>query len=377
MSAQPPQPLYQTTTEKVPEYAFRAVIWFAIGICTVASAIRFAIRFASWRRLLPEDYIMLLALVLLIAIAGVLQTYVGDIYYLTHVQNGIELPGPDFQTRVLDALRADGIVLAVGAIGIYAIKLNFLFFFYRIGNHVKAYLVIWWASTFFIISSLAINLGVIPYKCSFGNIIQTTVECATEASVAHIYLVYKLAVALDVICDALSFTIGVTIVRVSIFHDVYDEVEKSNRKVFDTTWVLFWLYVEYLVSFIINCIISFRSLWVNQKQKAKREALEQEKQKRIIVAGQAERGIRRKWQALRNTILDTCAHLEGTTLERGSSKFIQIEPPSGNITVDFSNWGSTQGSDVGVKSTSDSSQRELHEREQEHYLVGTVTLDKH
>ncbi|KAI0435978.1 hypothetical protein F4803DRAFT_557459 [Xylaria telfairii] len=375
-----PEPLYQTTQEILSEHAFRAVIWFAVGICTVVSAIRYGIRFACWRRLLPEDYLMLVALLLLISIASVLQRYVGDIYYLTHVQNGLELPGPDFERRVLNALRAAGFVLILGAIGIYTIKFNFLFFFYRLGHKIKPYVIVWWVVTFFVVSSLVINLGIIPYKCSFGNIVEITVECATEMSVGHTYTVYKLSVALDVICDALiiafpamiiwrtkmnwrqkatisavfllvGFTIAVTIVRVSLFGEVYNELQKNDRKVVDTTWILFWLYVEYLVSFIINCIISFRSLWVNQKEKANEKALKRNNQRLIIRDRQVNRAPNSKWKMFQQNVLDTLADLEDTTLERNSSGFIELEPPSGNMTVDFSNWGTTQHSDAGVKST--------------------------
>ncbi|KAI0431169.1 hypothetical protein F5Y09DRAFT_330575 [Xylaria sp. FL1042] len=377
-----PHPLKPTTEEILPEHAFRAVIWFAVGICTVASAVRFGIRLICWRRLLPEDYLMLLSLLLLATIAGVLQRYVGDIYYLTHLQNGLVAAGPDTQSRVHDALRAGGIVLVVGATGTYIIKLNFLFFFYRIGNHVRAYLIAWWVSIVFVVASLAINLGVIPYKCSFGNIVQSTVECTTESSLKYIYTVYKLAVAFDVVCDGLiiafpimitwrtklslrqkavlsavfllvGFTIGVTIVRVSIFNAVYNEWDKVDRKVFDTAWVLFWLFVEYLVSFIINCIISFRSLWVNHKSKAKDEAVEREKQEHIIMAGKAERGLRFNWQAVRQTVLDTLGHLEGTNLEQNSANFIEIDPLPENMTVNFPNWGSTQNSQELFRAKSD------------------------
>ncbi|KAJ3579778.1 hypothetical protein NPX13_g787 [Xylaria arbuscula] len=397
MSAQP-GPLYQTTKEILSESSFRAVIWFAVAICTVVYIIRYSIRLACWHKLLPEDYLMLIALGILIAIAGVLQKYVGDIYHLTHVQNGVELPGPGFEKTILRALRADGIVLVLGAIGTYTIKFNFLAFFYHLGHHTKAYLILWWASTIFTVSSLLINLGVIPYKCSFGNIIETTVECATEASVSHIYTVYILVVTLDVICDALiiafpiivtwrtkmnwrqkavisaafllvGFTIGVTIVRVSIFKEVYDEVDKSNRKVFDTAWILFWLFVEYLVSFIINCIISFRSLWVNQQEKAKDKALKREKQ--MIInrqADQANISPRSRWQVFQQSLLDTFADLEGTTAERNSSKFIQISPPSGDMTIDFSEWGSnTQNSDTGLRSTADSAHQDRVSDPQQQY----------
>ncbi|KAI1080921.1 hypothetical protein F5B20DRAFT_579738 [Whalleya microplaca] len=379
--------LYQTTEELVSESAFRVVLWFGVGLCTTACGIRFGIRFACFRRLLIEDYLMLLALLILIAIASVLQRYVGDIYYMIHVQNQIQLPGPDFEQSLLAGLRADGIVLVTGAIGIYTIKLNFLFFFYRLGHQIKAYRIAWRIALFIILGSAAVNLGVIPYSCSFGNIIQITVDCATESSVSHTYTVYKLTVALDVICDAIivgfpvaitwrtkmtlrqkfvltsvfllvGFTIAVTVVRGSIFGGVYKDVQKADRKVFDTAWVLFWLFIEYIVSLLIACVISFRSLWVNRKQKEKNQLIEIEKQRRIIMARRAAKPPRSKWQIFHRSVLDTLAELEGTTLERDSSMMIQLEPPSGTMTVDFSRWGNDDDAGIGTKSTVSSSRYE-------------------
>jgi hypothetical protein len=44
-----------------------------------------------------------------------------------------------------------------------------------------------------------------------------------------------------------GFTIAVTIVRGSIFGGVYKAVTETDRQVIDSSWMLFWWYIEYVV----------------------------------------------------------------------------------------------------------------------------------
>ena len=44
-----------------------------------------------------------------------------------------------------------------------------------------------------------------------------------------------------------GFTIAVTIVRGSIFGGVYKAVKQSDRQVIDSSWMLFWWYIEFVV----------------------------------------------------------------------------------------------------------------------------------
>ncbi|KAI1413212.1 hypothetical protein F5Y13DRAFT_189575 [Hypoxylon sp. FL1857] len=385
MSASPDivSTLVRTTKEFVSEDAFRVVLWFGVGLCTLVCVIRFGIRFACFRRLLAGDYWMLLALLLLISIASVLHRYLGDIYYLIRVQNKAQMPGPDFEQAVLASLRAHIIIQVIGAVGIYAIKLSFLFFFLRLGNHVRAYQIAWWIALVIIVGCLAINLSVIPYGCSFGSISHIA-ECNTAANVGHVYTDYKVAVSLDVICDAIiicfpiaitwrtkmslrqklmlssifllvSFTIGVTVVRGSIFSGVYKDLRKVDGKVIDISWMLFWLYIEYIVSFIIACLISFRSLWMNRKQKVNDDLVELERQQHIAMGRQAAESPRSKWQVFQQEVLDIFTELEGTNVERNNTATIQAEATPGIMTIDSPRVSTTDDSGVGPKSVTSSS----------------------
>lgn len=57
----------------------------------------------------------------------------------------------------------------------------------------------------------------------------------------------------------------------------------------------------------------------------------------------ASRGSRaKKWQRMYDSLLDTLHDLEGTTLERGDSNYINVDLPSGRMTVDFSKWDASR-----------------------------------
>lgn len=44
-----------------------------------------------------------------------------------------------------------------------------------------------------------------------------------------------------------GFTIAVTVVRGTIFGGNFKSVTKVDREVMDFSWMLFWLYIEYIV----------------------------------------------------------------------------------------------------------------------------------
>lgn len=162
------------------------------------------IRLVCFRRLLLEDYLVLASVAILIGIAVTLQRFLADIYLMMHVENGLAVPGPDFADRMLAGLRADGAVLILDTVGIWLIKLNFLVFFYRLGHQIKAYLIAWWISLVFIISCLAVLLGIIPYSCSFGTLEHIVVQCASDSSLNYIYTAYKVSISIDVLSDVIS-----------------------------------------------------------------------------------------------------------------------------------------------------------------------------
>ncbi|KAK3942849.1 hypothetical protein QBC46DRAFT_423853 [Diplogelasinospora grovesii] len=368
---------YQTQPEVISENAFYGVLWLGVGLCAISFCLRSYVRFIYFRMLLVDDYLMLTALILLIAIASVLQVWLQDIYLMIRVQNGLAIPGADFFDRMSSGLRADGIAILLFIIGVWIIKLNFLLFFYRLGHQITQYLIFWWVALVIVVGCGAAGVGVIPYDCMFGDIMHIITQCSSESSVGHIYDVYKASVVVDVCSDAIiicfpiiilwntrisikqklilssvfclvSFTIAVTIIRGSIFGGLYKSLDQVDRKVFDTTWVLFWFFIQYIVSFIVACLVSFRSLWARRREQRSRDEFDKQRLADHRSPGQtpsAQSGsLKAKLKKIQDTLLDTFNDFDDETL-KSRDEFIKLRPPQARMTIDFSQgvypWSST------------------------------------
>lgn len=197
-----PHPLLPPTNPSSP--LTQTVIWLGVFLSAIALAFRIYIRISCMRRLHSSDHMMALALALQLAFAGVGQAFLGDIYLMTRVQNGVVAPGADFLDRMTMGLRADGVMLLLSSVGIWVIKMNFLLFFYRLGRHITSYLVFWWVSVVVVVGCGAAAIGMMPFGCMFGDIMHIITKCSSDESVGGIYTRYKVSVVVDCVSDALS-----------------------------------------------------------------------------------------------------------------------------------------------------------------------------
>ncbi|KAK8859676.1 glycoside hydrolase family 31 [Apiospora arundinis] len=368
----PTGPLATTTDLFVSENAFKIVTWVGTGVCIIVCFLRLSVRLLTFRRLFAEDYLMLCSLAILAALAAVMQLTIDDIYLVLHVQNQQVMPGLDFPDRLTSGMRGHGAALLLNTTGIWAIKLSFLAFFRRFGAKVRSYMITWWVACALVVVCGAVYFAIFPYGCEFGSFVHLTTTCATRDNIASIYRGYKASIALDVISDAIimcfpifiawrtkismrqkviltavfllvGFTIAVTIVRGSIFGGVYKSLEEADGQVINMAWVLFWFIIQYFVSFTIACLISFRSLWVNRREKESSQRYELEKRRRAAEENSAKASSKKRrnspWSRLQDSVLQTLVDLEGRDLEDDSQLLLKHQPPSGKLAVDFSNWG--------------------------------------
>ncbi|KAK8062658.1 hypothetical protein PG997_014755 [Apiospora hydei] len=345
----------------VSETAFKVVVWLTTAICIVVSALRFTIRFLTFRRLFNEDYFMLFSVLCLIALASVLQHFLGYMYLVLEMPTQVKMPD-----RIV--LEEPGLrtALTLNTVGIWAIKLNFLAFFRRFGIQIRSYMISWWVASFLVVSCGLVQIGVI---LAIGSQFDS-LALITE-NLIHVYTIYKASIALDVISDAIiicfpvfiawrsgitirqklvltgvfllvGFTVAVTIVRGNIFGGVYKAVGDADHiRVLNIGWLLFWFMIQYIVSFMIACIISFRSLWVNKRDKnnSRRFQLDQRQRAAEDLSppdSRQRRGPRSRWQ---DSVLQTLADLEAKDLEPepDSNHLLEQQPPSETMMADLSN----------------------------------------
>ncbi|KAK7959810.1 uncharacterized protein PG986_004664 [Apiospora aurea] len=339
----------------VSETAFKVVVWLTTAICIVVSALRFTIRYLTFRRLFNEDYFMLFSVLCLITLAAILQHFLGYMYLVLEMPTQVKMPD-----RVV--LEEPGLrtALTLNTVGIWAIKLNFLAFFRRFGIQIRSYMISWWVASFLVVSCGLVQIGVI---LAIGSQFDS-LALITE-NLIHVYTIYKASIALDVISDAIifiawrsgitvrqklvltgvfllvGFTVAVTIVRGNIFGGVYKAVGDANHiRVLNIGWLLFWFMIQYIVSFMIACIISFRSLWVNKREKNNSRRFQLDQRQRAAgdlspADSRQRRGPRSRWQ---DSVLQTLADLEAKDLEPepDSNHLLEQRPPSETMMADLS-----------------------------------------
>ncbi|ROW01376.1 hypothetical protein VMCG_05976 [Cytospora schulzeri] len=208
----------------------------------------------------------------------------------------------------------------------------------------------------------AAEIGTLQYHCLFGSTNTIFGTCSETGVLRGVYIRMIVSCVLDVLSDAailcfpisilcrvkislrkklilggifglVGFTIGVTIVRGSIFGGVYKSIDADGGSELNVSWIWFWLYVEYTVSFIIACCVSFRALFLQQEQRSQQARDQQRKETGSMYAMTENRkGFRAKVKWLHDSLLDTCRVWEGTS---ATSAFGLPVPPSGRLSLDL------------------------------------------
>ncbi|KAK4184522.1 hypothetical protein QBC35DRAFT_505785 [Podospora australis] len=364
-----------TGSDYIAQTPFIVLNWFFFALCLIAFSVRVYIRFVCFRRLLWEDYLMLVALILHSAEAVLVQLYIPYMYKVERAEKGdYSVITPDFFDHANMAFVAFGASINLTFVGVLIIKMNFLLFFKTLGSSVRGFNIAWWLVTLFTIGVTLAQIGMQQFKCFFGGAdFIFSGNCTTKQALKHIFFGAIFSSAADAFSDILIvcfpiailwnsgitlrkklaltfvfslvwFTIAVTIVRGAVFHNQYSASADADADVQmqSPTFTWFWFYIEFSVAFIIACIVSFRSLFV---QRAKKSSAVREEQERREAAYRSaiRRGWRYKLAMMQDSVLDTCRTLEGWTGSSEETLHMNGLPniQSGLMTVDFQddrNW---------------------------------------
>lgn len=340
---------------------FKAVLWLSVGLMTVAFTARAYIRIACFRRLFIEDWFMLVALCMFIADSVLGTIYMRPLYDLVHLADGSFVPGPHFKEHTVMALRGFTGTAVLTNLGIFIIKLNFLLFFYRFGHQLPKFRALWWLVFVIVLASGAVQIGIIQFDCMLSDINTILITCSSSSHLRRNRQLFIVSVTLDIftnfliICFPVSifwssrlslrqklvlsaifslagFTIVVTVFRGGFSLNTNEYPAVAGLSVAYN----FWITLEYLVSFLIACIVSFRSLFIQKRNKTELQARREAERLRIRTSNRERDsgGWRRRIQELHDTLLDTCRELEGFDTENEMSNLPM--PASGLMTVDFS-----------------------------------------
>ncbi|KAL1866843.1 hypothetical protein Daus18300_006546 [Diaporthe australafricana] len=356
------------STTQLSQSTFLGITWFLFSLCAIALAARIYIRWTCFRHLLIEDWLMVATLCLITGIQSSAQHFSYDIYRLmawvndfTTVKNITQ-----FLVDTESMLKACGSCIILFIFGFYCIKINFLLFFYRLGNRVgRVFWIVWWIVFVIVVACgiTSITMGVPTFQCLFGNIEYTLTTCQTHGYENVFFTYFRVSVALDIFTDALiigfpvwilwgvrislrkklalgaifslvGFTIVATVLRGALLSEVFTAT--TAGKTFNIPWVWFWFHIEFCTAFIVACLVSFRSLFVHREQSSgaarRAAALQRRPSNYNPYPGSSGRtpqgsgggsggggskgnpgrgGVRGRMKLFQDSVLDTCRTLEG------------------------------------------------------------------
>lgn len=195
---------YASRNANILHWHPKGKIWTGAVLCISTCTVRVYLRYMCFRKLLPEDWLMLLALGMLLSVTALGQVYLKDIYMLRAVTGGDVKFDPEFPEIAQRALRSFGVTMLLTYLGIWAIKLNFLLFFRRLIIRITSYLVFWWVVFIIIIACGAVSIGTLQYHCLFGPINHIMTVCGQYSNLRQTYTIFKISCIVDVISDVLS-----------------------------------------------------------------------------------------------------------------------------------------------------------------------------
>lgn len=153
---------------------------------------------------MPEDWLMGVVLGIQLATAVVAQLRLDLVYEIEDVGNGLIQPPPTFLEDVPKGLHGVFAQAILCVTGIYAIKMSFLIFFYRLGHHITKYLVLWWIVAIITIASYGITMGLVEYKCMLSDVEVIFFQCTSKEDIAREWRNMIAYCSIDAVTDVLS-----------------------------------------------------------------------------------------------------------------------------------------------------------------------------
>ncbi|KAK8059191.1 hypothetical protein PG996_009121 [Apiospora saccharicola] len=147
---------------------------------------------------------MILALGFMLANAVLCQLRIDLVYHVDAVRNGDIAQPPDFDRSLLKAVHAQLVNSIFCALGIWAVKYNFLIFFYRLGSKVRRYRIALWVVVAVTTACLRVALGTQDYLCTTSSIEFITTNCGASAGIKRQKNNTIVNTTLDVLTDVLS-----------------------------------------------------------------------------------------------------------------------------------------------------------------------------
>ncbi|KAJ5118144.1 uncharacterized protein N7515_010367, partial [Penicillium bovifimosum] len=265
----------------------QGILWAFTGSAFLFVSIRIYTQLTSFRRLFIDDYLVILAWIIILTAAVIWQVEGKVLYELYAISAGTKLFSVDFLPRYNTFMRFNAPFEILFYSALWCVKFSFLALFYRISAKVK-FFRIWWFVVLLCTASVYIaSVANIEYKCSFGGLAYIISQCPQPNHIHYENRMFWANCAGDVITDLMILSIPFLVlwntrisrrkklILLSIFSAtilimvtaiVRVAVGMSYDHQMNIDWLCFWSFVEVDIAIIVSCVASLRQLFVTQNQ---------------------------------------------------------------------------------------------------------------
>lgn len=262
-------------------------MWSGVGISTLFLFARLWIRLRVFRKLQPDDPLVIFAWILSIANAAIWTAVRKDLYFNLALATGqITTIPADLFERLERLLRGNLAAYILSYVSLWSIKISFVVFFRRFGDKLRTQRIAWYATLGFCLASFAVCLGTVDYRCLTASGMNMLQVCMEPRTTSFEFVTLRLTTALDVVTDfaiillltnvlwrihlpvwtkaALAgiFSLTVFVITIAIVRVV---IAPLNGKL-DLSWLVCMNAVEVAVALIVVSCASFRILYTSSQQ---------------------------------------------------------------------------------------------------------------
>lgn len=147
------------------DYTKQGLLWGGVAVTLLFFVMRIYVRIKSFHRVFWDDFLVLIAWLMLVATAIIWHYAKVGLYVLSDVLSGQQRYPPDFNSKVEGYLRLSLAVIILFYSSLWCVKLSFLIFFQRLGRNVRRQKIIWWSVLTVVVASYFAILGTPPFHC--------------------------------------------------------------------------------------------------------------------------------------------------------------------------------------------------------------------
>jgi len=151
----------------------------AVSLCFLL--FRLYVKIKSFRRLYSDDFVIIAAWGILLAIAVLWQTVIPIQYEQYAVASGRAPATPEYLTAGTHLLHTLGPLLVLFYTSLWAVKLSLLLFFQRLGSKVTGQKIWWWSILVVTVLTWAACIGDVHWSCLLGSLLKTQGKSASVA----------------------------------------------------------------------------------------------------------------------------------------------------------------------------------------------------